>query len=82
MPIIVCKTSNLLCFALQGAVDELTAEEEMGLAGGATADDAEAEYIRSITEKEIVTGATLVLVFQQLAHSFVHKYIIIAVIGL
>ena len=29
----------------------------MGLAGGATADDAEAEYIRSITEKDIVTGA-------------------------
>ena len=28
----------------------------MGLAGGATADDAEAEYIRSITEKDIVTG--------------------------
>ncbi len=28
----------------------------MGLAGGATADDAEAEYIRAITEKEIVTG--------------------------
>ena len=31
----------------------------MGLAGGATADDAEAEYIRSITEKEIVTGTAI-----------------------
>ncbi len=28
----------------------------MGLAGGATADDAEVEYIRHITEKDIVTG--------------------------
>ena len=28
----------------------------MGLAGGATADDGQAEYIRGITEKEIVTG--------------------------
>ena len=30
----------------------------MGLAGGATADDAEAEYIRSITEKDVVTGTS------------------------
>ena len=31
----------------------------MGLAGGATADDAEVEYIRQITEKEVVTGKQL-----------------------
>lgn len=30
-------------------------EEEMGLAGAA-AEDAEAEYIRKITESDIVTG--------------------------
>lgn len=34
---------------------EVTIEEEMGLAGAA-AEDAEAEYIRRITETEVVTG--------------------------
>jgi len=37
-----------------------TAEEEMGLAGAA-AEDAEAEYIRKITETEIVTGSSNLL---------------------
>ena len=41
----------------------------MGLAGGATADDAEAEYIRSITEKDIVTGVVPISV--QLTSVFV-----------
>lgn len=35
--------------------EDITAEEEMGLAG-ATADDAEAEMIRSVTEKEILSS--------------------------
>lgn len=34
---------------------DVTIEEEMGLAGAA-AEDAEAEYIRRITETEVVTG--------------------------
>ncbi|XP_078617056.1 condensin complex subunit 1-like isoform X2 [Branchiostoma floridae x Branchiostoma japonicum] len=37
---------------------ELSIEDEMGLAG-ASADDAEAEYIRKICEKEVVTGSSL-----------------------
>ena len=41
----------------------------MGLAGGATADDGEAEFIRSITEKDIVTG--LVPISTQLTSSVV-----------
>ncbi|CAH1239876.1 NCAPD2 [Branchiostoma lanceolatum] len=37
---------------------EMSMEDEMGLAG-ASADDAEAEYIRKICEKEVVTGSSL-----------------------
>ncbi|KAI8500241.1 meiotic chromosome condensation [Branchiostoma belcheri] len=38
---------------------EMSIEDEMGLAG-ASADDAEADYIRKICETEIVTGSSLV----------------------
>ena len=34
---------------------EVTVEEEMGLTGGVS-EDAEAEYIRKITEEQLVTG--------------------------
>ena len=37
----------------------VTEEEEMGLAGAA-AEDAESEYIRKITETQIVTGGYIV----------------------
>ncbi len=40
----------------RGPLSEVTEEEEMGLAGGAAAEDAEAEYIRKVTETEVVTG--------------------------
>jgi hypothetical protein len=41
---------------LQTASSETTMEEELGLVGGATADDTEAELIRSICEKELLDG--------------------------
>ena len=41
---------------LQEKGEELTAEEEMGLAG-ASADDTESEYMRAITEDGLVTGS-------------------------
>ncbi|CAH1774609.1 unnamed protein product [Owenia fusiformis] len=42
-----------------------TIDEEMGLAG-ATADDAEAEYIRRVCEHDIVTGSNLLAVLKPL----------------
>lgn len=45
------------------ASSETTMEEELGLVGGATADDKEAELIRSICEKELLDGNQVLAAF-------------------
>ena len=49
-------------------------EDDLGV-GGAAAEDAEAEFIRNVCEKDIVTGTMACILQSQKPFSFIHSFI-------
>ena len=56
----------MIVYKGDAATDEANIEEELGLAGAVVAEDAEAEYIRGVTETELLSGANLLGVLRPL----------------